>query len=476
MKRRDFIRNSTLLGVGVAAINPLIAKEDVDFISLRPEESDRKFRSGAVDLLIDQMKTKIKDPKLAWLFENCFPNTLDTTVEYREIDGKPDTFVITGDIHAMWLRDSTAQVWPYLPLLNEDDSLRKMVLGLIYRQSECVQIDSYANAFNFDGSKPSHWVSDHTEMKNELHERKWEIDSLCYVVRLAYGYWKRTGDSSVFDHSWYKTAELIYKTFVEQQRKDGPGPYSFTRTTDRQTDTMPGFGWGNPVRPTGLICSAFRPSDDATTYLHLIPSNYFAVASLRQLSEIMRDVYKDKDFVNKCNLLRNEVVGALEAFAVLKHPKYGKIIPFEVDGFGNALFMDDANIPSLLSLPYLGAIDANDKLYVRTRNFVLSEDNPFFWRGVVCEGVGGPHVGLYYVWPMSVIMQALTSSDKDEVASCLRMLCQMDGGKGFMHEGVHKDDASKFTRSWFAWVNTLFGELVIKVSQEYPELLDREYV
>ncbi|QZE15175.1 glycoside hydrolase family 125 protein [Halosquirtibacter laminarini] len=475
MKRRDFLRNSALVGAGVAAMPSLKAGERTKYNSLRPSKSERNFQSDAVDTLIGELKQKISDPKLSWLFENCFPNTLDTTVEYREVQGKPDTFVITGDIHAMWLRDSTAQVWPYLPLLEIDEKLRKMVLGLVHRQSACVQIDPYANAFNFDDSEKSHWASDHTKMSNSLHERKWEIDSLCYVVRLAYGYWKQTNRKDAFDKSWHKTAELIYRTFVEQQRKEDAGPYSFTRTTDRQTDTMPGFGWGNPIKPNGLICSAFRPSDDATSYLYLIPSNHFAVVSLGQMAEILREIYGDNDLASKCEVLKEEVEHALQQYAELKHLKYGKIIPFEVDGFGNELFMDDSNIPSLLSLPYLGALSEKDKLYQRTRKFVLSEDNPYFWRGEVCEGVGGPHVGMYYVWPMSVIMRALTSSDEKEIESCLKMLCNMDGDTGFMHEGVHKDDATKFTRSWFAWVNTLFGELVVKVSNHYPELLQKSY-
>lgn len=476
MKRRDFLRTSGLVGAGVIASTKASAVVYSEFKSQRPSVVERKFRSEAVDRTIKKVKSQISDPKLSWLFENCFPNTLDTTVEYKEENGVPDTFVITGDIHAMWLRDSTAQVWPYLPLIGEDAKLQKMILGLIHRQSNCVQIDPYANAFNYDASTPSHWQSDHTEMKNELHERKWEIDSLCYVVRLAYGYWKESGRTDAFNASWNKTAKLIYKTFVEQQRKESQGPYSFTRTTDRQTDTMPGFGWGNPIRPNGLICSAFRPSDDATTYLYLIPSNYFAVASLKQMAEIMREVYNEESFARKCELLAEDVSLALNDFAVIKHLKYGKIIPFEVDGFGNTLFMDDANIPSLLSLPYLGAISEKSSLYRRTREFILTEDNPFFWKGHCAEGIGGPHAGLHYIWPMSIIMRALTSKDHDEIIYCLEMLCRMDDNTGFMHEGVHKDDVSKYSRPWFAWVNTLFGELVLKMYKEHPSLLTRTYV
>ena len=169
----------------------------------RPEISNRLFRSNAVEKEILRVQKLLKNAKLAWMFTNCFPNTLDTTVHFRKgSDGKPDTFVYTGDIHAMWLRDSGAQVWPYVQLANSDPELKEMLAGVILRQFKCINIDPYANAFN-DGAIPnSHWMSDLTDMKPELHERKWEIDSLCYPLRLAYHYWKTTGDASIFNEEW----------------------------------------------------------------------------------------------------------------------------------------------------------------------------------------------------------------------------------------------------------------------------------
>ena len=178
------------------------------FESRRPPLAEGKFSSDAVEAKIQQVKARLTDPELAWLFENCYPNTLDTTVRYGTLDGKPDTFVITGDIDAMWLRDSTAQVWPYLPLAREDRKLRNLLAGVVNRQTRCVLIDPYANAFNF-GPTGSEWSHDHTRMKPELHERKWEIDSLCYTVRLAHGYWKATGDTSCFNKNWQSAAALI---------------------------------------------------------------------------------------------------------------------------------------------------------------------------------------------------------------------------------------------------------------------------
>ncbi len=283
MKRRDFVRNSALgLGYLGLANTPLFALSQQGFISNRPPLEKRTFHSQAVEDEIQRVKKSIKDPELAWLFENCYPNTLDTTVKYSEKNGEPDTFIITGDIDAMWLRDSTAQVWPYLHLVKNDAELRKLFIGLINRQSKCIQIDPYANAFN-DGPKGSYWESDMTDMKKDLHERKWEIDSLCYPVRLSYHYWKETKDSTPFNDNWLKTAKLIAKTFREQQRKNDKGPYRFMRVSEIASDTVPGRGYGNPIKPNGLICSAFRPSDDATMFLFLIPSNYFALVSLKQM-------------------------------------------------------------------------------------------------------------------------------------------------------------------------------------------------
>jgi len=440
------------------------------FESNRPKLSERKFTSVAVEEKIRAIKATIKDPELAWLFENCYPNTLDTTVNYREENGRPDTFVITGDINAMWMRDSSAQVWPYLPLITKDAKLKKLIHGVINRQAKYVNIDPYANAFNF-GPTGSEWDSDNTTMKPELHERKFEVDSLCYPVRLAYHYWKISGDSSFFNEEWQKAGKRIIQTFKEQQRKEGLGPYHFQRKTEVSTDTAPLGGYGNPVRPVGLICSVFRPSDDATIYPFLVPSNYFAVASLKQLAEMYHVIGNDKITADTCGGLATEVHDALQKYAIAQHPVYGRVLAYEVDGFGNQLFMDDANVPSLLAMPYLGAISEHDVIYQNTRRMVLSDANPYFFKGKAAEGIGGPHVGLNFIWPMSIIIRAITSTDKAEIAKCLKWLKTTHAGTGFMHESFNKDNAADFTRKWFAWANTLFGELVIKVHQNYPELL-----
>ncbi|NDV63666.1 glycoside hydrolase family 125 protein [Bacteroides sp. 224] len=434
--------------------------------SNRPEK--RLFVSDAVERKIAEVKNLLTNQKLAWMFENCFPNTLDTTVRYYPTDKEDDAVVYTGDIHAMWLRDSGAQVWPYIQLANEDPKLKRMLRGVILRQFKCIILDPYANAFldPHDPNPDHHWMSDRTTMKLELHERKWEIDSLCYVIRLAYQYWQVTGDSSIFGDEWNKAIALVLQTFKEQQKKNGHGPYTFQRKTERQLDTMSNDGKGNPVKPVGLIASAFRPSDDATTFQFLVPSNFFAVTSLRKAAEILSEVNKNQTLATECKNLADEVETALKKYAIHKHPKYGKIYAFEVDGFGNQLLMDDANVPSLLAMPYLGDMNVKDKIYQNTRKFVWSEDNPYFFKGTAGEGIGGPHIGYDMIWPMSIMMKAFTSSNDQEIKTCIKMLMDTDADTGFMHESFHKNNPKNFTRSWFAWQNTLFGELIIKLVDE----------
>ena len=438
------------------------------YVSKRPVEADRLFRSEVLEKYIKDVKKKLKDtPYLAWMFENCYPNTLDTTVHYMEDEqGEPDTFVYTGDIHAMWGRDSGAQVYPYVKFANKDKNLKRMLAGVIRRQFKNIVFDPYANAFNRYPDIKSYWMSDDTDMKPELHERKYEIDSLCYPIRLAYEYWKETGDTSIFGNLWLQAIESVLRTFREQQRKNGLGPYRFTRVTDRQLDTVCNRGWGAPCKPVGLIASVFRPSDDATTYLFLVPSNFMAVTSLKKAAEILTSVNQRADLAAQCTALADEVHNALRQYAVYQHPKYGPIYAFEVDGFGNQLIMDDANVPSLLAMPYLGDVDINDPIYQNTRRFVWSEDNPYFFRGKAGEGIGGPHVGLDMPWPMSIMMRAFTSQDDNEIKACVQMLMDTDAGTGVIHESFHKDDANNYTRPWFAWQNTLFGELISKLVSE----------
>lgn len=469
MKRRIFIQNAGILATGMLASK--FSFGNTPFPVVRIPLAERNFVSKSVDNAIKTFGANVKSKELAWLFENCFPNTLDTTVFYSEKSGRPDTYVITGDIDAMWLRDSSAQVWPYLQFVNEDEPLKKLIAGVINHQTKCILKDPYANAFYGDANQVGEWKSDFTEMLPGVHERKWEIDSLCYPIRLAYNYYKKTNDKSPFDAAWKNAIQTILRVFKEQQRKADMGPYKFQRETRQPTDSLPMAGYGFPVNPVGLICSAFRPSDDATVFPFLIPSNFFAVVSLRQAAEMVNTLFGDANLVQELVLLADEVEKAIRDHAIVKHPKYGDIYAYEVDGFGSTYLMDDANIPSLLSLPYLDAVSADDPIYKNTRNFVLSTDNPYFYRGTAGEGIGGPHIGHDMVWPMSITMRALTSDSPEEIRWCIEALRKTHGGTGFMHESFHKDDPTKFTRAWFAWSNTLFGELLWKVYTNNRNLL-----
>ena len=474
--RRHFIQTTGMLTAGMLLQKPGAFASGVNnFESKRPPLAQRKFTSQAIESTIIKLKKQIADVELAWLFENCFPNTLDTTTDFEVIDGKPDTYVITGDIDAMWLRDSTAQVWPYLKLAVHDKHLQQMIEGVINRHIKCIHLDRYANAFYKDTNKVSEWKSDLTTMKPGIHERKWEIDSLCYPIRLANRYWKLTKDIIVFDGDWEQSIELTLKTFKEQQRKTGNGPYTFQRTTAWATDGVPLGGYGYPVNPVGLICSMFRPSDDATIFPFLIPSNFFAVVSLKHAAEMVKSIRGNNGLANECLQLAGEVEKALQQHAIIHHQKFGKIYAYEINGFGSYNIMDDANVPSLLSLPYLEALENKDPVYQNTRRFLLSGNNPFFFRGKAGEGIGGPHAGMDMIWPLSIIMRGLTSTDENEIEKCLRMLKNSHAGTGFMHESFNKNDAANFTRKWFAWANTLFGELILSAEMKHPKLLSKNY-
>lgn len=472
--RRQFTL-AAAAGIAFAGAGPAV-RAATAYSSRRPEAVRRRFTSPAVEATIARASAAIGDPEVAWLFANCYPNTLDTTIiATGTVDGKPDTYAITGDIDAMWLRDSAAQVWPYLPLLRQDDALRRMVLGIVYRHARCVLLDPYANAFYRDASQVSEHKDDLTEMRPGVHERKFEVDSLCYVVRLAHGYWKNSGDLTfASDTSWLAAMRALVRTLREQQRRDGEGPYSFRRRTDSPHDTAAGWGRGAPLKPVGLIASVFRPSDDATIFPFLIPSNYFAVQSLRQLAELLRAAGQAPDLATDALALAGEVDAALRQHAVADLPQFGRVLAYEVDGYGSRALLDDSNVPSLLSLPYLGALDRRDPLYARTRRFLTTPGaHPYVVVGKVASGITGPHAGRDMIWPMSIMIRALTTDDEAEIAACLRLLRDTHAGTGFMHEAFHKDDATRFTRPWFAWANSLFGELILRVLAERPALLAR---
>ncbi len=411
----------------------------------------------SIQEVLEMAETKLSyNPKLLNMFKQCFPNTLETTARLLE-DGT--SFVFTGDIPAMWLRDSSAQVRHYLPFASKDLELQHIIAGLIKRQLHYIAIDPYANAFNEEANN-QRYSDDLTERNPWVWERKYELDSLCYPLQLSYLYWKSTGDHSLFDDNYKEVVDSIIRLWTIEQRHFEQSPYRFARSGGPRTETLQNKGMGMPVNYTGMTWSGFRPSDDACTFGYLIPSNMFAVVVLRYVREIANEVYKDDDLEKRAALLESEIDYGIQTYGIVQHSVFGKMYAYETDGFGNFHLMDDANVPSLLSIPYLGYAPKEDPIYLNTRKFILSADNPYYYAGEHAQGVGSPHTPERYIWPISLAMQGLTSNDPEEIQSMVKVLSATDASTGFMHEGFHVDDPQQFTREWFAWANSLFGEFI----------------
>lgn len=401
---------------------------------------------------------KLAEGKPEWLkiFNNSFLDTLENTV--KTLDDET-TFVLTGDIPAMWLRDSTAQVRPYLFLAESSQEIKNMIKGLIERHFKLISLDPYANAFNEEENRAGH-QDDKTDMHPIIWERKYEIDSLCYPVQLAYLYYKETGDTAHFNETFKNGVENILNVWKTEQDHE-KSSYTFERDTWREEDTLPNDGRGTRVAYTGMTWSGFRPSDDRCSYHYLIPSNMFAVAVLGYLDEIYSTIVRDDEVLKKIRELKKEIKTGIETHGIVKNTAGEDVYAYEVDGFGNATIMDDANIPNLISAPYLGYCDVSDPLYQNTRKTLLSSENPYYYSGSSASGIGSSHTPMDYIWHMSLAMQGLTSGSKQEKSEMLDLMSQTDAGKNALHEGFHKDDPEQYTREWFSWPNMLFCELML---------------
>lgn len=405
------------------------------------------------------LSKSIENKKLRKLFYNCFIDTIDTTVIYDE--EKNDTFVITGDIPAMWLRDSTSQVEHYLPFVNEYPILNDLFIGLINRQMKCIMIEPYANAFNKEPNGKK-WDNDITKDSPWVWERKYEIDSLCFPLRLIYKYWKKSNDPSFFNEDIKTVFNIIIDLWQTEQYHFEKSDYSFQRLNCAPSDTLPNKGLGNSVTYTGMTWSGFRPSDDACKYGYLIPSNMFAAVVLKYVEEIAEIIYKDKNLVLKAKNLRLQIEEGIKKFGIVDNEEFGKIYAYETDGLGNYNFMDDANVPSLLSIPYIEYRSIDDEIYQNTRRFILSKNNPYYYEGKAASGIGSPHTPNEYIWHIALSMQGLTSNNEEEVNSLIETLIKCDGNTNYMHEGFHCDNPEEFTRDWFAWSNSLFADFIYK--------------
>ena len=412
--------------------------------------------------VLKQSETVLPQQELQDMFKKCFMSTLETSVK-KEGDY---TYIITGDINAMWLRDSSCQVRPYLHFMKDDCELQKTIKGLIKAQVHYVLLDPYANAFlNVEDTQREY--HDTTVMKPYVWERKYELDSLCYPIQLSYIYYKETGDTSLFDDHYHHFIQVLLDTFHQEQYHSDYSPYTFEREMAkvwdrRKTETLQNKGKGFDTRYTGMIWSAFRPSDDACAFNYNIPGNMFCSVILDYLKEILETVYHDDYLVKDIIELKFQIDYGIELFGTVIHPKYGKIYAYETDGYGNHVLMDDANVPSLLSIPYIGYRDADDEIYQNTRRFILSLDNPYFYEGEKAKGIGSPHTVENYVWPIAITMQGLTSSSQEEREKCIEMVMHNTARTGYCHESFDVDNDENYSREWFCWANSLFSELVMK--------------
>lgn len=396
-------------------------------------------------------------PGLWRVFEKCFMNTLETTVQAEP----GDTFVITGDIHAMWLRDSTAQVLHYLRFA-DDERVAALIEGLIARQAKNVLLDPYANAYNREPNsfKP---YDDTPRASDWVWERKYEIDSLCHAVLLAWRFYEKTGRTGFMTEMFAEMLRTVVDIFrIEQNHADST--YRFQRTNCPPSDTLTHDGMGEPVAPTGMTWSGFRPSDDACQYGYLIPANLFAAQELGHIAKFA-ELLNDAELRTEAESLKAQIEAGIAGYARVNHDQFGEIYAYETDGLGHYNLMDDANVPSLLALPYLGICAKDDPLYLRTRAFVLSPENPYYYEGTCAHGVGSPHTPAGYVWPIGLCVQGMTTDDPAEQAKLVHTLMNTHAGCECMHESFDPNAPEAFTREWFAWANSMFGELIYSLHE-----------
>jgi len=488
----------------------------------------RKFKSPDVEQVIQDLYPRLKDRDLAHIFQNAFPNTLDTTVLWH-VDGKTthaekskqirykdnaqwtgaQSFIVTGDINAEWLRDSTNQLAQYQLLAKTAPDISNLIRGAIATQAEFVIESPYCNAFQPPG--PSGLGPSYNGQQDSVHpiyepstvfECKYELDSLANFLSLANQYHSATGSTAFLTKRWFLALRTLIEvlqaqslpTFTDETHKHHINEYTFNRWTNVGTETLNLRGAGNPLaNHTGLIRSSFRPSDDATILQFLIPSNAMISVELNRTATLLTtflstlpnstpesDTKGIKAYISICSTLSSRIRTGIFTHAVITHPTFGQVFAYETDGYGSTILMDDANIPSLLSLPLLGFIDANHEIYKNTRAMVLStRGNPYFLTGPAFTGIGGPHIGLTNAWPMSVLVQAMTSNNDSEIFECLERVKNVSVF-GLINEsvdvrvGVDARTGMGMTRSWFAWANSVFAQTVLWLAEERPHLVFEE--
>ncbi|KAM0323523.1 hypothetical protein ACHAQA_008804 [Verticillium albo-atrum] len=474
----------------------------------RPDPRCRTFHSDEIERVIEEVTSRMKDPDLARLFENAFPSTTDTTVKFHtdgtdsshielkergiKVDGKwqgPQSFIVTGDITAEWLRDSTNQLSPIQPLAKKDPAIFNLILGAINTQAEYVIEAPYCNAFQpppISKLQPSQNGQDdvvHPVYEPaSVFECKYELDSLAHFLSLANQFHEHTGSTDFLNGRWYAAIDTLLSVLEQQSRstfdsKTGRfvrNEYTFQRKTNTGTETLNLNGVGNPLNwGTGLVRSAFRPSDDATILGFFIPANAMIAVELKRTAAILQTAGK-KSLAITLEKWGKRIADGVWEHGVVKHRRYGNVFAYEVDGYGSQIIMDDANYPSLLALPLMGFVKSTDEVYQNTRKMLLEkEGNPYYLQGREFKGIGGPHIGLTNAWPMSLLIQAQTSDNDAEIKESLELVLK-SAKLGLVHESIDVNYITSYTRSWFAWANGVFAETILDIAKRKPHLIFKD--
>jgi len=376
----------------------------------------------------------------ALTLERIYLTAYDEAINrHAAIERDGTTYVSTGDISAEWLRDASAIAEPYISLAHEDGHIAATLRGVAQREARYILIDPYADAFS---------------LSYHVVEEKFEIDSLLYPVDFICRYYQATGDRSIFTPTVSQALDRVLAVLRDEQHHQ--------RRSHYRNASLAYHGHGSPVAETGMIWTGFRPSDDPARYQYNIPANMFAVVVLRRLASIERSVFHNPRQEQNAWGLAFQVQRGIERYGIVNLPRLGRIYAYEVDGLGHANLMDDANIPSLLAIPYIGYLPVNDTIYQATRSFILSPRNPYYYRGRYASGIGSPHTPHGYIWPLSLVIQAYTASDIAEEDRVLGYLANSDTGDHRLHESFDANEPRVFTRSDFAWPNALYAEYVIE--------------
>lgn len=427
---------------------------------------------GGFAAVEQRIRATLGDEQAARIVARFFAETTGRAARVLD-DGT--VFLVTGDIPAMWLRDSAAQVMPFLRLDEPDGSARggrfgeRFVIGVLRRQLEFIALDPYANAFNAGPTGAGH--KDATARSPWVWERKYEVDSLCFPLLLAYRAWRRYGRTDIFDAGFWRAVERILDTWETEQDHEARSAYRFRRSRRPLRGELARGGRGREVGVTGMTWSGFRPSDDACRYGYNVPGNMFASVVLGLVAQIAAALDSaHRGTAERALRLRAAIDAGIRDHAVVDDPATGRRWAYEVDGLGGRLEMDDANIPSLLALPLIGYCRADDPVYLATREFVLSDRNPHYYQGSFASGVGSPHTPRRHVWPIALAAAALTSTDPADKRAAINVLLDTHAGTTRIHESFHVDRPRRWTRAWFSWAEAMFAELVLEVcGYAYPD-------